>query len=98
MNEAKRKHGIEETQDVIDFVGLVAEALRQAKSDDGKIDRAEVMAAAAENAAGAAKAMMGAWDIPQELQDLDEREKEELLNSAIPVLLDLAKLFIPGGS
>lgn len=93
MSEEKKKLGIEETKDVFDFLTDSLLGLAAAKADDGKIDMVEYAKVAMREAPEAFKAMKGADEIMAELGDLDDLEKEELLDKGLELAQAAMKLF-----
>lgn len=89
------KHGINECMDVVNYAEALVAQLHAKKADDGKIDGAEIAGALTTTAPAGIKAIWGAGDIPAELGDLSDEEKEKLVNKAMPVLINLVKLFVP---
>lgn len=97
MSEEKKEqeHGIEESLDMVRYAGAVVKQLTEHKADDGKIDWGEVIQTAVSTMPEGAAAVLGSWNIPAELSDLDAEEKDRLLAEGLPVLMALAKLFLP---
>ena len=89
----ENKMGIEESKDVIEFAELLIDKLIEHKADDGKIDMAEFAFTAVESAPAAVAALVGAGDIPAELKDLSDEERDELIAMALPVLKKLIGMF-----
>lgn len=88
------KHGIEETLDVVEYAGKVVDSLAQHKADDGKIDTTEIVSTIATTTPAGISALVGSGDIDDELKDLSEEEKTELLSKSMPVLLKLVGMFV----
>lgn len=92
MNEQK-KLGINDTKEAIIYAKAVVDSLLKAKSDDGKISKADVLSTLTVTLPEAISAVAGSWNIPAEVKDLDADEKNELLALMLPVVLDIAKFF-----
>lgn len=86
------KIGIEETLDVIAFTDAYLESLKVAKANDGKIDMAETLAAIGKTKSEAFKAALGAWNMTKELKDLDQSEKDELLDRLLGTLFKIGEV------
>lgn len=88
------KIGIKETEDLIKYVDSIADALVSAKKDDGKISSAEIAGIIVKTMPAGIRAVVGAGEIDDEIKDLDEKEKEELLEKSIAVMQKIAGMFI----
>lgn len=86
--------GIKETREVISFLKVYAEELIEKQEDDGMIDGAEALASLFGQKDAALKAVLGSWEVPKELQDLDDEEKETLLAESLDLVGVLAELFL----
>lgn len=91
----ENKFGIKESLDVVAFADVLVKKLHEKKADDGKIDGTEIGTALATSAPEAIKAIWGAGSVSKELGELSEEEKNQLLDKAMPVLLNLVHLFVP---
>lgn len=74
---------IKNTAEVLDFSLHVVQAIAKAKSDDGKIDLADVFSIALGSASEAVQAVIGAKEIPAELKDLDLDEAKVLVAKSV---------------
>lgn len=92
----KRRYGISETLDAVDYLEAVKKKLHEHKSDDGKISTGEIANTMITTAPESIKALVGSGDIDDELRDLNGEEKERLLRAALPTLLGFAKILVPG--
>lgn len=86
-------YGIEETMDLVEFADKIVKSLAAHKADDGKIDGAEIASTLVSAAPAAISAMVGSGDISDELADLSDEEREQLIQAAMPVLMALAGMF-----
>jgi len=89
------QYGIDETMDLVEFAAKIVGSLAGHKADDGKIDGAEIASTLVTSTPAGISAMVGAGDISAELKDLDDAEREKLLGAAMPVLMELVKMFVP---
>ncbi len=94
MGEEKNKYGIEETLDLVEFAGKLVDALAESKSDDGKIDGAEIATTLVKSAPAAVSAIVGAGDISKELKELSDEERQKLVDAIMPILIKLTGMFI----
>lgn len=88
------KYGIEESMDLVEFVGKVVDSLAEHKADDGKIDGGEIASTLVGSTPKAIAAMVGAGQISDELKDLSDEERAKLVDAAMPILLKMAGMFI----
>lgn len=86
--------GIEEIKDVIELVDFFADGLADAMKDDGKVDLEEVMDLVKNNPQVVLDAVWGAWNIPDEVMDLDPTEAQEVAVKSLAVIKKIADLFI----
>lgn len=93
MTTETKKLGIEQTKDIILYVEAIAGELNKSKQGDGKITMLELVTSLAKTAPEAIKAMTGVLDVPNELKDLDDKEKKELLEMSLQVILNIASVF-----
>jgi len=93
--EKKDQYPIDDSLDVIKYAGAVVKGLAEAKADDGKIDSGEVIGVATATLPEATSAVIGSWNVPKELGELSDQEKNQLLAAGMPVILELVKLFAP---
>lgn len=84
------KFGIEESKDVLKFSEEVLKDLIKHKSDDGKIDGFEFAKTFISNAPKGVAAISGIQNVDDELKDLSEEEKQELVTMA----MEVAKLVV----
>jgi len=90
----EKKTGIEESMDVIKFADALLDELGKHKADDGKIDTTEVFQTVGATMDEAVRAVVGSWKIGDELKDLDEDERKQLLDTSWPVVMKLIGLFV----
>lgn len=93
MEESKQKLGIEETLEVVRWLNLVAADLAEHMTDDGKLDGFEVTKTLLSNAPGAIKAFSGIDKVDDEIKDLDDSEKEQLVSEAMALVMSLVRTF-----
>lgn len=96
-SKVEDKIGIEESKDVLAYSKALREKLENAKSDDGKIDTAELLSAMVTTANSAIKAMMGVGQVDDEMRDLSDEERAELVTLAMTEVLGYLRLFAPIG-
>lgn len=90
----EKKYGIDETMDLVEYAAKVVKSLKAHKSDDGKIDGAEIASTLVSSAPAAVSALVGSSDISEELKDLSSEERDKLVAACLPVVQDLVSLFI----
>jgi hypothetical protein len=84
--------GIKETTEALDAVVEIISALGHAKSDDGVIDRMEVLKAFVTTAPSSIRGIAGANEIVLEVKDLSREEIEVIAGKALQILEGFRKL------
>jgi len=88
------KMGITETLDVIGYADAVLKGLK-ANQTEGKIDVADVIKTVTQTSPSAVAAVVGAWNVPKELAELDDAERKKLLEASMGVVWGIVALFLP---
>lgn len=89
---SEEKIGIEETMELVVAVREVVQDVI-GHMEDGKVDGFEVTRTLVGNAASIMRAMNGVGEVPAELKDLDESEKERLLGESMGLIMIIAQNF-----
>ena len=92
---AVQKMGISESLDVINYADALVKGLAANRNAAGQIDTADVVKTVIQTSPDAIKAVVGSWDIPKEVGDLDETEKKQLLDAAMALVFSVVGLFVP---
>jgi len=86
--------GITESLEIVNFAASVVEELSKHKADDGKITVDEIVQTLTATASEGVKAVWGSWLVTEELKDLNEEERKQLLDEMFPVVFKLVGLFV----
>lgn len=73
----------------------VAQKIADAEVADGKLSTAEIVGAMASSWKEELRAIVGMKHVPEELKDMTDEEKSEVLAAFMPGVLALVKMFMP---
>jgi hypothetical protein len=84
-----------DVDEMIDCLEAWVFQLEKAKADDGKITVSEIGAAGLATMPQNVSAVMGSWNIPDQIRNAPEAEKERLLGRFASVSMRLVAVFWP---
>jgi len=84
-----------DVDEMIDCLEAWTTELEKHKADDGKIDMAEIGAAGLSTMGANVKALMGSWNIPEQIKTAPDAERERLLGRFASVSMRLVACFWP---
>ena len=87
--------GIEETRDLLEYAEKIVDKMLEAKSDDGKISKSEIISAVISTAPAGIQAFSGVDEVVEELKELSPEEQKEVVEKSILVVKKLIGLFMP---
>jgi len=86
---------IKESMDVVKYAQELTRKLKEEKLDDGKLDTSEVVKSVTSTLPAGVKAMIGSGKIKDELDDLDDEERDQLLKATMEVVDNVVAMFMP---
>ena len=90
----ENKFGIEETKELLTFLNNYIAELKKKKANDGKVDLTEALTALGAHSEAAITGALGSWNVPKEIRDLNDQEKEIVFEMSVDMVCNLAELLL----